>query len=321
MAKVPSSLNLNMPHKKRHTRFFTAGLQAASLKVEYLKSRLLDHCVLRLLDFAGNHLPCKRTAAKLLNFLVFFKLKSGTAAFLSPAKDLWVSCTTYNSMKKCVRLIWFVAFLLLSAASVAQDTLPRFSVRNIGNNRIILGWTNQFPTIKQISIQRSHDSLRNYKTILSVADPKAVTNGYADTKAPNDHMFYRLFYVLEGGTFYFTEAKRPKLDTAKAVVAVVEPPKADTPVAEKPKGFVPSSFVFTNRNGYVHINLPDANKKDYSIKFFEEDDSFLFELKNIKEKAMILDKANFVHAGWFIFELYNDEKLVERHKFYLPKDF
>lgn len=224
-------------------------------------------------------------------------------------------------MKKWFRFVGLGMFLLLGSASFAQDTLPRFSVRNVGNNRIILGWTNQFPTIKQISIQRSFDSLRNYTTILSVADPKAVQNGYADTKAPSPTMFYRLFYVLEGGSFYFTEAKRPRLDTAKAVVAVVEKPKVDTPVVEKPRGFVPSSYVFTNRNGYVYIKLPDANRKDYTIKFFEDNGDFLFELRGIKQKALTLDKANFVHAGWFHFELYNDEKLVERHKFYLAKDF
>lgn len=224
-------------------------------------------------------------------------------------------------MKKWFRFVSLGIFLLLSSASFAQDTLPRFSVRNVGNNRIILGWTNQFPTIKQISIQRSFDSLRKFTTILSVADPRAVQNGFADTKAPAPNMFYRLFYVLEGGTFYFTEAKRPILDTAKAVAVVVDKPKADTLVVEKPRGYVPSSYVFTNRNGYVYINLPDASRKDYSIKFFEDNGSFLFELKGIKQKALTLDKANFVHAGWFHFELYNDEKLVERHKFYLAKDF
>lgn len=224
-------------------------------------------------------------------------------------------------MKKWFRFVWIGVFLLLGSASFAQDTLPRFSVRNVGNSRIILGWTNQFPTIKQISIQRSFDSLRNYTTILSVADPKAVQNGYADTKPPSPNMFYRLFYVLEGGSFYFTEAKRPRIDTAKAVVAVVEKPRVDSPVVEKPRGYVPSSYVFTNRNGYVYINLPDAARKDYSIKFFEDNGDFLFELKGIKQKALTLDKANFVHAGWFHFELYNDQKLVERHKFYLAKDF
>jgi hypothetical protein len=79
--------------------------------------------------------------------------------------------------------------------------------------------------------------------------------------------------------------------------------------------------VYTNREGYVFINLPDAEGKKYNIKFFDGDNSLLFEIKNVKEKALTLDKANFLHAGWFNFELYNDEKLIEKNKFYLPKAF
>jgi len=34
-----------------------------------------------------------------------------------------------------------------------------------------------------------------------------------------------------------------------------------------------------------------------------------------------LDKANFLHAGWFRFELYENGQLKEKHRFYIPKDF
>src|SRR6476469_5609702 len=101
-------------------------------------------------------------------------------------------------------------FLLFSFSSVrAQDTLPRFSVQNAGKNRFIVGWVNNYGLVKQISIQRSHDSLSNYTTIMSVADPNARQNGFADTKAPNDHMFYRLFVVLDKGQYFFTQSQKP----------------------------------------------------------------------------------------------------------------
>jgi hypothetical protein len=212
-----------------------------------------------------------------------------------------------------------------------QDTLPRFSVRNVGNNRIVIGWVNGYQQVKQISIQRSFDSLNFYKTILSVADPGAVQNGYVDTKAPNDHMYYRLFIMLDQGSFLTTPAQRPKLDTANknAVVnpaqgATGDPAKQDSAklvTAVKKPLYVPSVYVYTNRDGYLFVNLPDADQKKYRIRFFEEDDTFLFELKNIREAALTLDKANFLRAGWFKFELYNEEKLVEKNKFFLAKDF
>jgi hypothetical protein len=257
-------------------------------------------------------------------------------------------------------------FLFLTGVgSQAQDTLPKFSVKNVGNNRIIIGWTNAFKEVKQISIQRSFDSVLNFKTILTVPDPATPQNGYLDTKATNDHMFYRLYILLDKGMFLFSEAKRPLIDTFKkeqtAVIDLkkllvdeqIAIPKLET-IADtiaylkkinlggkldiilgmdslraldqslknknKPDVFIPSKYVSTYKNGYVRVNLPDDEKK-YSIKFFEEDGNFLFELKDIKEKIFSIDKSNFYHAGWFLFELYGDGKLIEKHKFYLEKEF
>ena len=232
-------------------------------------------------------------------------------------------------MNRLFFLLCFALFSLLSLQSFAQDTLPKFSVHNIGNNHIIIGWVNNYGQIKQIGVQRSFDSLRNYKTILTVPDPTAAQNGFADTKAPNDHMYYRLFIMLDGGSFFFTPAKRPLFDTSKAAVSdkIIEQQKDSsttakptTTVVKRPE-YVPSFYVYTNKDGFVFINLPDADSKKYRIKFFEDDNTFLFEIKNIKRTALTLDKTNFYHAGWFKFELYNDDKLVEKNKFYLAKDF
>lgn len=234
--------------------------------------------------------------------------------------------------RKSFFLLFTCIFFSSAALSQAQDTLPKFSLTNVGGHRIIIGWINKYQQVKQISIQRGFDSLGAYKTILSVVDPMAQQNGFVDTKAPNDHMFYRLFIVFEGGNYIFSQAKRPVLDTARiakpAVTDVISKPKDSTaapvktelPVIKKPE-WIPSAYVYTNKEGYVFINLPDAVQKKYSLKVFEEDGDLLFEIKNIQEAALTLDKANFYHAGWFNFELYNEEKLVEKNKFYLASVF
>ncbi len=51
-------------------------------------------------------------------------------------------------------------------------------------------------------------------------------------------------------------------------------------------------------------------KKKYSIKFFEEDGSLIFELKKITESWLTLDKVNFLHAGLFNFEIYSNDVLT-----------
>lgn len=226
-------------------------------------------------------------------------------------------------------LLFTLLVFCTAGHAFAQDTLPNFTVTNAGNNRFIVGWVNNYPLVKQISIQRSHDSLRNYTTILSVADPNAKQNGFADTKAPNDHMFYRLFIVLDKGEFVFTPARKPVFDTVRISKSPVLIDKSKDsaitpsikPFVPKKPDFIPSFFVYTNKDGYVFINLPDADRKKYHIKFFEDDDSFLFEIKTVKEPALTLDKTNFMHAGWFKFELYNEDTLVEKNKFYLGKEF
>lgn len=264
-----------------------------------------------------------------------------------------------------------------AASTNRNDTLPGFSVKNAGNNRIIIGWVNNYSVVKQISIQRSFDSVLNYKTILTVADPMAVQNGYMDVKATNDHMFYRLYILLENGRYLFSKAQRPIIDTTqrklsgplqmkmaslvnnidtfmldgklvviksdtimqngKPVIVKAQPVviklenlhwgdsvAVPNPDYNKPKllAFTPSLRVFTNRDGYVRVNLPDDEKsKKYSLKFFDDDNNFLFELKEIKESDFKIDKTNFYHAGWFRFELYENGKLLEKHRFYLEKDF
>jgi len=93
------------------------------------------------------------------------------------------------------------------------------------------------------------------------------------------------------------------------------------------KPFVPkevykiSTFVFAGKEGNVTISVPDADRKRYSVKFFETDGSEVFELKEIKQAMLIVDKTNFLHAGWFRFELYEEGKLKEKNKLFIPKDF
>ena len=243
-------------------------------------------------------------------------------------------------MKKYVLLL--VSLIMITSPGLfAQDTLPKFSLKNAGNNRIIISWTNNYQRVKQISIQRSADSLKNYKTILTVPDPMNKSNGYADAKATSDNMFYRLFIMLDGAMYVFSSPKRPVVDSSQMAEAerkkmldpfsleVNKPEKnIDSTIKangldskNKPNIFVPSMYVYTARDGNIHLNLPDATSKKYSVKFYDENDNFLFEINNLKEQSLIVDKTNFYHAGWFKFELFVDDKLKEKHKFYLEKEF
>lgn len=266
-------------------------------------------------------------------------------------------------------LTMILALLAISSPSYSQDTLPRFNVTNFGPQRTLINWVNGYPSVKQISIQRSADSLKNFTTILTVPDPLNKENGYLDTKAPRDNMFYRLFIVIDGANFVFSKSQRPYFDTTRPAAPVItntEPPVTKTPdqtkapdsvivmvldtltdqyipkkikndkamilsdsvnkmqppglkANNKPNVFVPSMRLFTNGEGYLKISLEDYARKKYSVKFYDDKDAFIFEIKEVKRPYLILDKTNFYHAGWFSFELFENGKLLEKHKFYISK--
>lgn len=303
------------------------------------------------------------------------------------------------------KLSLLFCLLLLSIVAFAQDTLPQFSLVNRGNNRIVASWTNPYgQSIKQLSIQRSFDSLKTFKTIVTLPDPTVLQNGYVDQTAPSDIMFYRLYILLDSGKYVFSKSQRAGADvkivsnqapvveaivkeipatknngnnsTVTTPATVIEKPKKEVPNA-KPKEVIekfifikkkdtligqvneknirrfrdsiayrtkdtlftltadtilikpfvpkevykPSKFVFTERDGNVRILLPDYASKKYNVKFFEDDTNMIFEIKTIKDRSLLVDKSNFLHSGWFKFELYEDGELKEKHRLFVPKDF
>lgn len=206
----------------------------------------------------------------------------------------------------------------------AQDTLPKITVTQLGKT-VLISWNNPYSNVTNINIQRSGDSIKNFKTIGSVLNVAPGVNGFTDSKEfiPSDQ-FYRVFISFEGGSYTFTASHRPGLDTLKALpplepTTIVKEPALPPPVKEK-NLFVPSRHVYTGKDNNVIISLPDLFRNKYTIKFYDENGDFLFELKKIPENYLTLDKSNFRHAGLFIFEIYNNKIIVERHKFYIPKD-
>ena len=39
----------------------------------------------------------------------------------------------------------------------------------------------------------------------------------------------------------------------------------------------------------------------------------------MKDPFLIIDKVNFLRSGWFEFEVYEDERLRERKRIFIPK--
>ena len=110
-------------------------------------------------------------------------------------------------------------------------------------------------------------------------------------------------------TLYFVDADTLQI---KPYVEVYKEPKEVYKI---------SQYVFISKDGNVTISLKDCSHKQYYVQFFETDSTTVMVLKDIKDPVLIIDKANFGHAGWFRFELYEDGKLKEKNKLLIPKEF
>ncbi|MEO7563276.1 MAG: hypothetical protein ABIT07_11810 [Ferruginibacter sp.] len=224
-------------------------------------------------------------------------------------------------------LLLLITFAACTALK-AQEILPNISVKNIGG-KIIVSWRNEYAVpAANISIQRSYDSLNNYTTIGSVLNPLNKENGYADENPPYNKMYYRVFIAFEGGSYIITKPVRPVKDlTNGSDSSTIQKfpwqvnPFEDASIKIPPStNAYPSRRAYTTKDNSVMIHLPEAAVKKYSIKFFDEVENLVFELTNLHEEYLIIEKVNFGHSGWFRFELYDAGTLVEKNKILIAKD-
>ncbi len=85
-------------------------------------------------------------------------------------------------------------------------------------------------------------------------------------------------------------------------------------------GFVPSKFIYTNKDNNLILNLPDAEKVNFSLRFYDDKGKPVFAIKKITEAYLIVDKVNFLRTGWFYYDLFDDDILLEKYKFYIGRD-
>jgi len=258
-------------------------------------------------------------------------------------------------MKKTIFYSAIIAFVFLipSQKTNGQDTLPSFNVTE-RSGKIIIGWVNPNPELKQIIIQRSNDSLKGFRSIISMLDPAAYTNGYVDKPTDSTTYYYRLFCTKPGGRYFFTDTKKAIKEKTKTITAseinilssipveeyvfdtktgqkvylakpeskIIDPGKMDKNIKKdsvvNENIFQPSGLIYTNIEGNLIIVLPDPEKKNFSLFVYQEDGELVFKMKNIKESKLLIDKSNFINSGWFKYELFEGQKSREKNKFFIP---
>ncbi|RFS19835.1 hypothetical protein DVR12_22345 [Chitinophaga silvatica] len=241
-------------------------------------------------------------------------------------------------MKQLVRITFVIGILLLSTfvgkAQVQEYTppvLPNFDA-TIKTGKIQLDWISGFTQVKEIGIQRSLDSVLNFNTIGYASYPTQTRNAYLDNRPLPGTNYYRLFILFTNGTFMYSKTVLAVSDsTIRAdqklqyadIKDAVKGLKGKEVENKEPERVVwhPSNYIYTTGDGNVSIKLPDAAQKNYSVKFFESNGTFLFEIEHVKSPSLVLEKAIFLHAGWFNFEIYDGPILKEKWSLFIPLNY
>lgn len=113
-------------------------------------------------------------------------------------------------------------------------------------------------------------------------------------------------------------AKNPKKTIAKKNPVIPKESVEETVMKEVIT--YPSKRIFTDRDNNIIIKLPNTKANKYRIKFFAENYKPLFTVDNVAEDYFIIEKVNFNNSGWFLFEIFKNELLLEENKFFISKD-
>lgn len=285
-------------------------------------------------------------------------------------------------------IVLFAAACFMGTPLSAQNHLPNFNIDNKGDGRVVISWNNPYNNLIQLAVQRSFDSLKRFSTVYSATSPELPQNGFSDKIPAGVRVYYKIFYVMQGGTYYFSNSKPADASAPIAAVGasvskrdlldenllkkvtdpnllqnpdLYEPQRLytvlvnDSPYREMltievkqfrdsiltqtrdtlmqlgtdtillrqyvlPFDLRASPYVYTDSHGYLVVNLPDAAKKRYDLVLMEEDETPVLELKQIKDDYFIIDKTNFYHGGMYKFILWENGRIKERSKVFLPRD-
>jgi hypothetical protein len=259
--------------------------------------------------------------------------------------EIWIQELAY--MKQLSRFLLSAIIITVSAFSLKAQTinppvLPDFSAL-IKTGKIQLDFISGFRDVKFIGVQRSLDSVLNFTTIGLINNPNESRNSYQDGRPQPGSNYYRLFIQFNNGRYIYTKVllavpdstidnsrKLQLADVKEAIAAAKEAAAASGTTPDKEKNappkeekivWHPSNYVYTTADGNINIKLPDAAEKKYTVRFFEADGSFLFEISKVKEPFLILEKAIFLHAGWFNFEIFQDGKSYEKWNLFIPLNY
>jgi hypothetical protein len=249
-------------------------------------------------------------------------------------------------------LLSIIAAIVISFTVQAQELLPDFTLETLPGRGYRISWQNPFgKNLKQLSVQRAAGNKTGFTTIFSTNSPQLPENGFIDRPpALFKKYYYRIFYVLNGEQYFFTTPKvalhqvfepdrkgmmrvwmndqlistipdhkfkrwkdsvsrNPRLEiVAKGPGEIILIDQNDVAVNN------PSGKISINHDGAVEIRLGSAvTDYRYRLLFKDKKGLIILQLDTITEPLLVLEKSNFLQAGYFQYELYENGHLIEKN--------
>jgi hypothetical protein len=82
----------------------------------------------------------------------------------------------------------------------------------------------------------------------------------------------------------------------------------------------PSQRIFVSKNSQISLSFPQQDLTQYRIVFYRENNEKLFEINQLTDPYITLQKANFQQAGWYYFDIFRGNDLIEKNRMYIAKE-
>jgi hypothetical protein len=234
-------------------------------------------------------------------------------------------------MHRILLILFTIQFIVLTSYAQQRTQLPNVAIAQ-NKNTVELKWYCQYEGVHAISIERSLDSGENYQRI---GEPNTINKGeqlFSDTHPVCGSNWYRVQLEFNSGLLWNSQVAKIYMDSNQYYFNRNNKNKLleqDSLLAQKNKksllvandtnidnidaySYFKSLYINTlPTNGNILVTINDGDIHNYSIKFLDQNEQFLFQVDGIKEKSYSIDKRNFPHKGVYKFQLYKNKEVLE----------
>ena len=223
-------------------------------------------------------------------------------------------------MHRILFIFFSIHFIVYTSIAQQRIQLPNVAIAQ-NKNTVELKWFCQYEGVHAISVERSLDSGENYERI---GEPNTIIKGeqvFTDTHPVCGSNWYRVQLEFNSGLLWNSHIAKIYMDSSQYFFNKVEKANSITNLTvvsdtniENIDAYSYFKSLYINTipaSGHVLVTIQDGDIHNYTIKFLDQNEHFLFQVDGIREKSYSIDKRNFPHKGVYKFQLYKNKEVLE----------